>query len=137
MSASMGGKENESRANGGSLESMGELSSEDNEEEARMLLPSYLYPVVRFCSEDFYVSHRFDPALIVQLIAEGFLPIATAGILLPKLHVARCVLQLRPTCNLHISKSTRRKAKHFSLTINHCFDQVVSGCHAQHGKYVK
>lgn len=135
MSAGSGGKAAESSPEDGSLDRMREYDSE--EEEARMLLPPYLYPVVRFNHEDFYVSHRFDPTLIVQLIAEGFLPIATSGILLPKLHVERCVLQLRPTCNLHVSKSTRKKSKNFSLTINNCFERVVAGCHAQHGKYIK
>eukprot|EP00804_Cyclotella_cryptica_P004895 CCRYP_004962-RA/>CCRYP_004962-RA protein AED:0.20 eAED:0.20 QI:505/0.5/0.33/1/1/1/3/0/382 len=136
MSASRGGKEDESGVRDGSLERTGGLNSDEKEgeeEEARLLLPTYLYPVVRFYCEDFYVSHRFDPTLIVQLIAEGFLPIATSGILLPKLHVERCVLQLRPTCKLHTSKATRKKAKNFSLTINQCFDRVVAGCHAQHG----
>lgn len=105
------------------------------EEEARSFLPNYLYPLVRFHHEDFYVSHSFDPRLIVQLMAEGFLPIATSGFLLPKLHIERCLLQLRPTCKLHISKSTRKKAKNFSLTINQCFDRVVTECRLQHGKY--
>ncbi|KAL7507000.1 hypothetical protein ACHAXN_004211 [Cyclotella atomus] len=103
------------------------------EEEAKSLLPKYLYPLVRFHHEDFYVSRSFDPRLIVQLMAEGFLPIATSNFLLPKLHVERCLLQLSPTCNLHISKSTRRKAKNFSLSTNQCFDRVVAGCRAQHG----
>lgn len=133
MSASRYEKEDASSFKDGSLSRVGELNSEGKEDEARMLLPPYLYPVVRFCSEDFYVSHSFEPALIVQLIAEGFLPIATSGILLPKLHVERCVLQLKPTCNLHVSKSTRKKAKNFCLTINQCFDRVVAGCRAQHG----
>ena len=103
------------------------------EEEAKSLLPNYLYPLVRFHHEDFYVTHSFDPRLIVQLMAEGFLPIATSNFLLPKLHVERCLLQLSPTCHLHISKSTRKKAKNFSLTINQCFDRVVSECRLQHG----
>lgn len=108
---------------------------EDAEEaEARNLLPNYLYPLVRFHHEDFYVSHSFDPRLIVQLMAEGFLPIATSSFLLPKLHVERCLLQLSPSCNLHVSKSTRKKAKNYSLTINDCFERVVAGCRAQHGK---
>ena len=103
------------------------------EDEARSLLPNYLTPLVRFHHEDFYVSHSFDPRLIVQLMVEGFLPISTSSFLLPKLHVERCLLQLSPTCNLHVSKSTRKKAKNFSLTINQCFERVVSGCRIQHG----
>mmetsp|Transcript_26385 Transcript_26385/g.54338 ORF Transcript_26385/g.54338 Transcript_26385/m.54338 type:complete len:367 (-) Transcript_26385:41-1141(-) len=105
----------------------------DREEEARKLLPAYLKHMVHHYHDDFYVSRSFDPRLIVQLMSEGFLPIATKGYLLPKLHVERCVLRLHPHSKLHISKSTRKKSKRFSLSINECFDRVVAGCHNQHG----
>jgi len=95
------------------------------------LLPQYLLPLVRHYHDDFYVSRSFEPRLIVQLMAEGFLPIATRGYLLPKLHVERCVLQLNPESKLHISKSTRKKSKRFKFSINACFDEVVAGCHRQ------
>ncbi len=52
--------------------------------------------MVHHYHDDFYVSRSFDPRLIVQLMSEGFLPIATKGYLLPKLHVERCVLRLSP-----------------------------------------
>ncbi|EED95833.1 hypothetical protein THAPSDRAFT_260922, partial [Thalassiosira pseudonana CCMP1335] len=55
-------------------------------------------------------------------------------LLLPKLHVLRCVLQLKPISKLHISKSTRKKAQRFSISINESFDRVVAGCHRQHGE---
>ena len=85
-------------------------------------------------------------------MAEGFLPIATRGYLLPKLHVERCVLQLNggggnnnkdnnkssggssSRCcgsKLHVGKSTRRKSRRFELSVNECFDRVVEGCHRQ------
>ncbi|KAL7473855.1 hypothetical protein ACHAXS_014397 [Conticribra weissflogii] len=89
--------------------------------------------MVHHYHDDFYVSRSFDPRLIVQLMSEGFLPIATKGYLLPKLHVERCVLRLSPRSKLHISKSTRKKSKRFALSINECFDRVVAGCHDQHG----
>lgn len=101
--------------------------------DANTLLPRYLFPLVRHYHDDFYVSRSFDPRLVVQLMAEGFLPIATRGYLLPKLHVERCVLQLNPQSNLHVSKSTRRKSKRFLLSVNERFDDVVAGCHQQHG----
>mmetsp|Transcript_5570 Transcript_5570/g.10764 ORF Transcript_5570/g.10764 Transcript_5570/m.10764 type:complete len:378 (+) Transcript_5570:172-1305(+) len=112
------------------------IKNEEEKEDgfdANSLLPRYLLPLVRHYHDDFYVSRSFDPRLIVQLMAEGFLPIATQGYLLPKLHVERCVLQLKPNSNLHISKSTRKKSKRFLLSVNECFDEVVAGCHRQHG----
>lgn len=110
-----------------------EPENSQEEEEARALLPAYLRHMVNHYHDDFYVSRSFDPRLIAQLMAEGFLPIATRGYLLPKLHVERCVLQLNPNPKLHISKSTRKKSRRFLLSVNECFDQVVAGCHQQHG----
>mmetsp|Transcript_5460 Transcript_5460/g.12448 ORF Transcript_5460/g.12448 Transcript_5460/m.12448 type:complete len:371 (+) Transcript_5460:172-1284(+) len=104
-----------------------------DEADPNALLPRYLFRHVRHYHDDFYVSRSFDPQLVVQLMAEGFLPIATKGYLLPKLHVERCVLQLNPQSNLHISKSTRKKSKRFVLSVNESFDKVVAGCHKQHG----
>ena len=101
------------------------------DDDPNSLLPPYLLPLVRHYHDDFYVSRSFEPRLVVQLMAEGFLPIATRGYLLPKLHVERCVLQLNPTSNLHISRSTRKKSKKFLLSVNSCFDEVVAGCHRQ------
>ena len=118
--------------NGAEEEARRSLPTE--EEEARRLLPTYLTPYVWHYHEDFYVSKLFHPNLIAQLISEGFLPIATRGLLLPKLHVLRCVLQLKPISKLHISKSTRKKAQRFSISINESFDRVVAGCHRQHGE---
>ena len=68
---------------------------------------------------------------MAQLCSEGFLPIATDGCLLPKLHEQRCVISL-PN-DLHISKSTRKKSKKFNLSVNKAFDKVVEGCREQHG----
>ncbi len=94
-------------------------------------LPKYLSHLVRHYHDDFYISRSFETQLIVQLMAEGFLPIATRGYLLPKLHIERCVLQLNPQSRLHISRSTRKKSKSFLLSVNKCFDGVVAGCHRQ------
>ena len=68
----------------------------DKQEDNVDHLPSYLSPLVQHYRSEFYVSRSFDPQLIVQLMAEGFLPIATNGgmYLLPKLHAHRCVVHL-------------------------------------------
>ena len=95
------------------------------------LLPRYLAPLVWHHHREFYVSRSFDPQLIVQLMAEGFLPIATSGYLLPKLHAERCIVRLCPKSNLHVSRSTRKKSKSFLISVNECFDEVVAGCHRQ------
>lgn len=100
-------------------------------EDPNSLLPQYLLPLVRHYHDDFYVSRSFEPRLIVQLMAEGFLPIATRGYLLPKLHVERCVLQLNPNSHLHVSRSTKKKSKKFMFSVNTCFGEVVAGCHRQ------
>eukprot|EP00501_MAST-03F_sp_TOSAG23-6_P000359 GSMAST32.ASY1.ANO1.366.1 assembled CDS len=53
-------------------------------------------------------------------------------VLMPKLHLKRSLL-----CSwkdLHVSKSVRKRSKHFSLTFNSSFDLVVTGCQKQHGK---
>lgn len=124
---------NHAKMNGGVVNGSYRRGDGDQPEDPNDLLPRYLYPHVRHYHDDFYVSRSFDPRLVVQLMAEGFLPIATRGYLLPKLHVERCVLNLNPTSDLHISRSVRKKSKRFLLSVNECFDQVVAGCHRQHG----
>ena len=36
-------------------------------------------------------------------------------------------------CQVHTSKSTRKKSKRYTFTINQSFESVVTGCHNQHG----
>ena len=112
-----------------------EVCSMDKEiDDALAILPRYLHVYVGHYHDDFYIAKSFDPSLIAQLMVEGFLPIAgNSRFLLPKLHLERCVLQLRPVSNLHISKSTRKKSKRYLLSLNEAFDDVVHGCHRQHG----
>lgn len=98
---------------------------------AAELLPMYLSQFVRHYHDDFFISRSFETQLIVQLMAEGFLPIASKRYLRPKLHVQRCVIQLRPQSDLHVSRSARKKSKSFLISINECFDAVVAGCHRQ------
>ena len=119
-------------------------------------IPPYLGLAVKPHHGDFCYSTCFHPQLLTQLMAEGFLPIAAGPrILLPKLHEFRCVVPLvhaadmmdGPTTGgssssnsssssrLHVSKSTRKKAKRFAISANSAFDNVVRLCHAQHGAH--
>lgn len=94
-------------------------------------IPAYLRPFVLPYHGDFCYTPSFHPRLVAQLMVEGFLPIATEGVLLPKLHEHRCVVTLPD--RLHVSKSTRKKAKGFTISFNQAFEEVVEGCRAQHG----
>jgi Leu/Phe-tRNA-protein transferase len=95
-------------------------------------IPPHLRQFVAPYHGDFCYSPIFDAGLISALMAEGFLPIATEGFLLPKLHERRCVIRLDQGA-LHVSKSVRKKASKFRLTVNQAFDDVVRGCRNQHG----
>lgn len=101
-------------------------------------LPHYLRPYVQHSHDDFFVSTHFSPMLISQLMAEGFLPIATPRYLVPKLHRQRMVIYpiIDPKTNdiqVHTSKSTKKKCRRFSLTLQKDFHGVIRGCHTQHG----
>lgn len=113
-------------------------SSYVQEVSAASLLPSYLSQMVQHSHEDFFVSPYFYPEFIAQLMCEGFLPIATSRYLLPKLHKERCVIHTLQQQNpqksiIHTPKSTKKKLKRFTFSINQDFDGVVKGCHKQHG----
>lgn len=94
-------------------------------------IPEKLLRIVIPYHGDFCVSPVFHPDVVCQLMAEGFLPIATEGLLLPKMHQHRCVIHL-PN-DLHISKSVRKKSKRYRPSFNQAFDRVVEGCRRQHG----
>jgi Leu/Phe-tRNA-protein transferase len=96
-------------------------------------IPTYLRRLVIPYHGDFCYTRVFHYRLIGQLMSEGFLPIATEGVLLPKLHENRCVVRLPEA--LHVSRSVRKKSKNFQITINHAFDRVVDGCKQQHGDH--
>jgi Leu/Phe-tRNA-protein transferase len=95
-------------------------------------IPLYLRRFITPYHGDFCVTRVFHFKLVAQLMSEGFLPIATDGVLLPKLHANRCVITL-PN-DLHVSKSVRKKSKRFNITVNKAFDNVVEGCKKQHGR---
>ena len=96
-------------------------------------IPLYLRRFIYPYHGDFCYTRLFHARLIAQLMSEGFLPIATEGVLLPKLHEHRCVISLPG--DLHVSKSVRKKSRKFAVTINKAFDEVVEGCRAQHGSH--
>ncbi len=96
-------------------------------------MPTYLKSLVKPFEGDYFLSPCFEARLIVQLMAEGFLPISSRYHLLPKLHLQRSVI-FPLKSRLHISKNVRKKkSKKFFLTVNTDFDGVVQGCHEQHG----
>jgi len=131
-------------------------SSSQSSDNIAHYIPHYLSNVVFPYHGDFCYTSAFHPRLLSQLMAEGFLPIATSlnaptndddddsggtntatYLILPKLHVERCVIRLQPpnSNDLHIAKSARKKAKRFTLTINQAFDAVIAGCRHQHGSH--
>ena len=96
-------------------------------------IPNYLRPYIHPYHGDFCYSRSFHFRLVAQVMAEGFLPIASDGVLLPKLHAHRCCINLPG--DLHVGKSTRKKSKKFNVTFNTAFDEVVEGCRQQHGEH--
>jgi Leu/Phe-tRNA-protein transferase len=90
---------------------------------------------------DYAWSLCFDAPFVSRLCLEGILPICcelelgngvSPGlyILLPKLHVQRCVLL---PGKLHISKKVRKRAARYRLTVCQAFDEVLQQCIHQHG----
>eukprot|EP01084_Bolivina_argentea_P201043 343700_1 len=84
---------------------------------------------------DFCWSLDWDPIFFSQLIYNGFLTITKyymkKYIMLPKLHQQRCIIHLNKP--LIISKSTKKKSKNYTITIDQCFEKVFQKCIDQHG----
>jgi len=114
------------------------------------LIPTHLSPHIKFSHGEYYTTRKrhssFDSSLVTQLMAAGFIPISTKHRLMPKLHHHRCILNLQQpdylqldsssgsgVSSLHIPRSTRKKSKRYTVSINTSFDGVVKGCHSQHG----
>jgi Leu/Phe-tRNA-protein transferase len=108
------------------------LTAQRRPKDLEQYIPQYLRQFVAPYRGDFCYSPMFDARLISALMAEGFLPIATQGYLLPKLHEQRCIIRLNQG-GLHVSKSARKKSKRYNLTVNQAFKDVVQGCQTQHG----
>lgn len=62
------------------------------------------------------------PQLIALLIWHGFMPMAGHGMLLPKIHLERCIMAPQ---QVHIGRKVRRRAKGFHLTVDQAWPQVV------------
>lgn len=60
--------------------------------------------------------------IIAVAVWHGFLPMATRGMLLPKLHHERCILD--PGV-IHSGKRVQKKAKGFHLTVDRAWSEVV------------
>mmetsp|Transcript_106142 Transcript_106142/g.317048 ORF Transcript_106142/g.317048 Transcript_106142/m.317048 type:complete len:299 (-) Transcript_106142:114-1010(-) len=75
-----------------------------------------------FLLADLDASKR-TPALIAILVWHGYLPMGGMGMLLPKIHKARCVL---PPSEVHVGKKVRKRAKGFRLSVNQAWPAVVS-----------
>ena len=107
--------------------------SDDKEarEELQSYIPNYLKQFINPYHDEFCFTRIYHFRLVAALMMEGFLPIATEGVILPKLHKQRCVISLPDS--LHVSKSIRKKSKKFRFTVNQSFDRVVEECRRQHG----
>jgi len=75
-----------------------------------------------FLLADLDASERTS-ALIALLIWHGYLPMGGMGMLLPKIHKARCILV---PSEVHIGRKVRRRAKGFHISINQAWHKVVS-----------
>jgi Leu/Phe-tRNA-protein transferase len=116
---------------GGFLHGIKQRKSGSGQAELEAYIPPYLRQFVTPYHDEFCYTRTCHYRLVAQLMVEGFLPIATEGIILPKLHHERCVIFLPQ--DLHISKSVRKKAKKYTFTINREFERVVQACRQQHG----
>ena len=84
---------------------------------------------------DFCWSMDWDPLFMSQLIYNGFLTISSElqqdlYVMLPKLHQERCVIDMdtnSKTCHLPLvcSKSTKKRSKNYTITIDQCFERVL------------
>jgi len=92
---------------------------------------------------DFCWSMDWDPVFFADLVYHGFLTIASEiqddlYVMLPKLHEERCVIDLdgqSAGCHLPIpvSKSTKKKARSYRVSVDQRFEEVFQGCIDQHG----
>lgn len=83
---------------------------------------------------DFCFSRSFDRGFIERLMYEGFLVMCdkqgSTHYLLPKLHVERCVMDVK---DVKIPKRIRSLAHPFHMSVDRDFEGVIKGCHKQHG----
>merc|ERR1740121_2183684 len=66
---------------------------------------------------------EWSPKLVVLLVWHGYLPMGGQGMLLPKIHLNRCLL-ISPG-SVHVGRKVRRRAKGFHLTLDQAWSVVV------------
>ena len=91
-----------------------------------------LHPKQQFCA-----GASWQPQFIARLISEGFITMCeqvgcNQFVLLPKLHVERCLIS-RWT-ELHVAKNLRKRSKGLMVTVDCCFDRVWAACDTQHSE---
>ena len=84
---------------------------------------------------EFCACESFDPDLILDLASSGFIPMAAEAaqgrdLLLPKLHLERCLLD---PALVHVSRTVRSRLRGYSLAVDTAFPEVVAACVATHG----
>jgi len=68
-------------------------------------------------------DQRRAAQIVALLVYHGFLPMGGMGMLLPKIHKARCIL---PPAKVHVGRKTRRRAKGFRMTVDTAWAVVVA-----------
>jgi len=86
--------------------------------------------------QEFAFAWTFEPDFVVGACYNGCFPMAVPigepyFVFALKLHVKRCLVA---TKDIHVSKSTKKRSKNYTMSINTCFDEVMKQCHAQHGE---
>ncbi|MBN2873802.1 MAG: hypothetical protein JXM71_01805, partial [Spirochaetales bacterium] len=84
-----------------------------------------LYPELTADTVEAAAAARFMPMGISLWTAEG-----SKDFLLPKLHLERCLLD---PARVHITKTARREARRYLLSVNESFDAVLASCVLTHG----
>lgn len=105
------------------------------------LLPQMPSILAKFKDEDgdgteFGFSWTFDPEFVVATCYNACFPMSLPigephFVFAVKLHKQRCVLTFD---KLHVSKSTKKRSKPFTMSINQQYDRVLKECHKQHGE---
>jgi len=88
--------------------------------------------------DEFAIFPRIDPDAIESAAIAGFMPMAAtvqspAGpmpVLVPKLHLERCLLD---PCLTHVTRTTRRESTRYAFSMNTSFGEVAQGCLDAHG----
>jgi Leu/Phe-tRNA-protein transferase len=88
--------------------------------------------------DEFTLFPRMDPDSIEAAAIAGFMPMAARvetprgplAILIPKLHLRRCLLDPRLT---HITRTARRESSRYAFGMNTAFHEVTDACLEVHG----